>query len=154
MDKVCFKTQGSKPCHALIEPLWSSAEHTVEKDDCGDGKRYIEHSLYEKRELSMYLLFEPHACAERHKEHYPHHPDTLPVKAFLLSYHLTHINAEEEYRHSTPEYLYMPYCPIERVCTTLPLSVQANDKLDADESVPYRVAQRCIASSWLGYTKK
>lgn len=64
MDEISLQTQHSKPCHALVEPLRCASEKAVEQDDSGHGERDIEHSLDEKREMSVPYLFEPDAAPQ------------------------------------------------------------------------------------------
>ena len=64
VNKVGFERECSKPCHASVEPLRSTSEYTIKQNDSSNGERDIEHSLYKERKLTMYLLFQPDACAE------------------------------------------------------------------------------------------
>ena len=57
----------------------------------------------------MSFLFEEDARGERHPKHDPYHPDAGAVEALPLSYHLAHVDADEEDWHAAPENLQMAY---------------------------------------------
>ena len=57
----------------------------------------------------MLLLFQEYARQQRHQEHEPYHPYRSAVERLFLSYHLTHVDADEEDRHAAPENLQMSY---------------------------------------------
>ena len=114
MNEISLQTQHSKPCHALVKPLRSAAEKAIEQDYSGHCERDIEHSLNEKREMSVLHLLKPDAAPQCHSEHYPHHPDALTIQCMLLFHHIAHVDAEEEDWHTAPEYLYMSYCMMDR----------------------------------------
>ena len=109
VDEITFQAQCSYQHETAVEPVGRTAEDAVEQQDTRDGERDIEHSLQEEREHAMFLLLQEDTRQQRHQEHQPYHPYRGSVECLLLSYHLTHIDADEEDRHAAPEYLQMSH---------------------------------------------
>ena len=93
----------------LVKPARGAAEDAVQQQDACDGERDIEHAFQEERKHAMLLLFQEYARQQRHQEHEPYHPYRSAVERLVLSYHLTHVDADEEDRHAAPENLQMSY---------------------------------------------
>ncbi len=72
-------------------------------------ERDIEHAFQEERKHAVLLLFQEDARQQRHQEHEPYHPYRSAVERLFLSYHLTHVDADEEDRHAAPENLQVSY---------------------------------------------
>ena len=109
MDKITFQTECSHKHEASVEPMGSAAEDTVEQQDAGDGERDVEHALQKEWKHAVFLLLQEDACHQGHQEHEPYHPYRCAIQRLFLSHHLSHVNADEEDRYTTPEYLKMSY---------------------------------------------
>lgn len=109
MDEITFQAECSYKHKASVEPMGSAAEDTVEQQDAGDGKRDVEHALQKEWKHAVFLLLQEDACHQGHQEHEPYHPYRCAIQRLFLSHHLSHVDADEEDRYTTPEYLKMSY---------------------------------------------
>ena len=107
VDEVSFQTQSAHKHECLVYPFRSAAEDAVEQQNAGYCERDIEHSFQEEREMTMLHLLQENAGEKRHQKHDPYHPDAGAVEALPLSYHLAHVDADEEDWHAAPENLQM-----------------------------------------------
>ena len=109
VDEITLQAQCSHKHKTAVEPMWRAAEDAIQEQDARDGERDVEHALQEERKHAVLLLLQEDACQKRHQEHQPYHPDGGSVQGLLLPYHLSHVDADEEDRHSAPEYLQMSH---------------------------------------------
>lgn len=109
MYEVCLKAHRSHQLAEVVEPPWCASEHTVEHQDGGYGERYVEHALHEEGKLSVAHLFEIEACAEGHGEGEKQQTDRRAGQRGLLLDILSHVDADEEDGHATPEDLEMSH---------------------------------------------
>ena len=109
MNEIALQTQGPDELKRAVEPLWCASEDTVQKQDCGDGQRDIEHTFHVKGEPTVPVLLQKDTGKERHHKHNDDHPDARSVNTSLTSHHFSHVDADEKNRNTAPKYLDMAH---------------------------------------------
>ena len=122
VDEIGLQAEGSEEGTETVEPPWRTAEQTVEHQDERHGEGDVDHPFHEQGEPSVGHLLQIDTRGEGGNERDEYQPDTGSVDLGLPSDNLPAVDADEEDRHATPEYLDVPHGLVQR---TYPLHQHA-----------------------------